>query len=215
MRQVQPDLWETEPEYPAPGLSTHAYLLSIGEHRNLLIYNTTHAHELDHIERLGGLHAQYLSHQDEVAPSLRAIKDRFGSTLRAARADLDAVSAVSPVDVEFDERGVDDNGIEVVPAPGHSPGSTAFRYRSPHGRTYLFTGDTLYVDRDGEWSAGYIPGYSDAAPLRESILLLGGLAPDVVISSAFTGDAGVHEVDPAEWPALVDGAVRKLEAVRS
>jgi hypothetical protein len=26
MRQVQPDLWETEVESPFPGLTTHAYL---------------------------------------------------------------------------------------------------------------------------------------------------------------------------------------------
>lgn len=28
MKQIQPDLWETEVESPFPGLTTHAYLLT-------------------------------------------------------------------------------------------------------------------------------------------------------------------------------------------
>jgi hydroxyacylglutathione hydrolase len=212
MRQVEPDLWETEPEYPAPGLSTHAYVLSIPERGNVLLYNTTHVGELDEIARLGGLTSQYLSHQDEVAPSLRDIKERFGSTLRSSRVEVGAVRDVATVDVMFDERLVDENGIEVIPTPGHSPGSTSFRYRSPHGKTYLFTGDTLYLGRDGTWSAGYIPGYSDADSLRESVQLLGELEPDVVISSAFAGDAGVHEVDAQRWAGLASDALRVLTA---
>jgi glyoxylase-like metal-dependent hydrolase (beta-lactamase superfamily II) len=208
---VQPDLWETEPEYPAPGLSTHAYVLSIPGRGNVMLYNSTNAEELDEVARLGGLTSQYLSHQDEVAPSLRSIKERFGSTLRSSGAEVDVVERVSPVDVVLDERVVDDNGIEVVPTPGHSPGSTSFRYRSPHGKTYLFTGDTLYLGTDGDWHAGYIAGVSNAPALRDSLTVLAALEPDLVVSSAFAGDHGVHEVDRDRWPALVETARRALD----
>ena len=210
MRQVQPDLWETASEHPAPGLSTHAYVLAVPERGNVMFYNTTNADEIDDVARLGGLTSQYLSHRDEVAPSLRTIRERFGSSLRSARAELDVVTKVCPVDVVLDERVVDDNGVEVVPTPGHSPGSTSFRYRAPHGATYLFTGDTLYLGHDGAWRAGYIPGVSDATSLHESLELLAELEPDVVVSSAFVGDAGIHEVERRRWPELVRNAVRVL-----
>ena len=86
------------------------------------------------------------------------------------------------------------NGVEVLPTPGHSPGSVCYQVRGAEG-TYLFTGDTLFVSDTGEWTAGFIPGISDADALVSSLELLATLAPDVVISSAFQGDSAVHRID--------------------
>jgi hypothetical protein len=44
------------------------------------------------------------------------------------------------------------------------------------------------------------------------VRLLGELEPDVVISSAFAGDAGVHEVDAQRWRELAGDALRVLTA---
>ena len=44
MHAILPDLWETEVEHPAPGLTTHAYLL-VRPQGNILFYNTSRAYK--------------------------------------------------------------------------------------------------------------------------------------------------------------------------
>jgi hydroxyacylglutathione hydrolase len=210
MERIRDDLFATEAEHPFPGLVTRAYLLVTPDDGNVLLYNTTHAHELDAMAELGGVQRQYLSHQDEVAPSLRTIRDRFGSALHAHTIEADLVREVAPVDVELDGRVEHAGGIEVIPTPGHTPGSVSYLVSSSTGARYLFTGDTLYVGTDDEWHPGYLPGHSDARPLAESLDLLGALRPDVVISSACPTGVGVHEVDPGGWEALVAATKDRL-----
>jgi hydroxyacylglutathione hydrolase len=79
--------------------------------------------------------------------------------------------------------------------------------------TYLFTGDTLFVSDTGEWTAGFIPGISDADALTSSLELLATLAPDVVISSAFQGDSAVHRIAACDWRAHVLQALHRLSPV--
>lgn len=214
MRQVKPDLWETDSEAPFPGLTTHAYVLVTPADGNVLLYNTTHAHELDAIAELGGLDRHYLSHRDEVAPSLATIRERFGSRLLVPAAEREAAEAVCPVDGVLDERIAHPGGIEVIPTPGHSPGSTSFLVTSSTGVRYLFTGDTLYLGADGRWRAGYIERVSDAASLAMSLEVLAALSPDVVISSAYAGSSGVTSVDARWWSASVEEAAAQLPSGR-
>lgn len=210
MRQIEDDLWETEPEHPMPGLSTHAYLW-LAPSGNVLFYNTTHEHELDRIAELGGLSRQYLSHQDEIAPSLPTIKTRFGSRLHSSAAEADAVRETAPVDDAFDTRQVDPDGLEVLPTPGHTPGSTCFVVHSLSGLTYLFTGDSIVVDDQGRWAASYIEGMSDRATLTQSLTELAKLTtPDVVISSAFPGETGVTHLGHRSWADCVDEALQAM-----
>ncbi|ASU85933.1 MBL fold metallo-hydrolase [Nocardiopsis gilva YIM 90087] len=209
MKQIQPDLWETEPEFPAPGLSTHAYLWT-ATGGNVLFYNTTLEHEIDAMAQLGGVARQYLSHQDEIAPSLRTIKQRFDSTLHCSAVEADLVAKTCPVDGGFDERRVELDGFEVIPTPGHTPGSASFLVPSAHGLTYLFTGDSILRDAEGTWIAGYIPGFSDRDALVASLSGLADLAPDIVISSGFLGDTGVTELGDRAWADCVDEALHSL-----
>lgn len=209
MRRIQPDLWETDAEFPAPGLSTHAYLWTTSD-GNVLFYNTTLEHEIDGMAELGGVARQYLSHQDEIAPSLRTIKHRFGSSLHCSAVEADLVAKACPVDGVFDERRVELDGFEVIPTPGHTPGSACFLVHSAHGVTYLFTGDSILRDAEGKWVAGYIPGFSDRDALAASLSGLADLAPDIVISSAFLGDTGVTELGERSWADCVDEALRSL-----
>lgn len=209
MKQIYPDLWQTVAEHPFPTLTTHAYLL-VREEGNVLFYSTGHAHEHRHIADLGGLTRQYLSHKDEVGPALGSIKDMFGSTLCCHRLEVEAVEKESPVDLAFDSREVHLGNIEVIPTPGHTPGSTCYLVSSPHGGSYLFTGDTIFVGRDGNWTDGYLEGMSDRATLKESLELLRGLTPDVVLSSASLATPPYREVTPETWQAGVDDALRSL-----
>lgn len=209
MKQIYPDLWQTEAEHPFPSLTTHAYLL-VREDGNVLFYSSSHPAEHEHIAGLGGLARQYLSHKDEVGPALAAIKSKFGSLLVCHRLEVDAVEKECPVDLTFESREVHLGNIEVIPTPGHTPGSACYLVSSVSGASYLFTGDTIFVGRDGTWTDGYLEGMSDMPTLKQSLELLRGLTPDVVLSSASVGSVPYREVSPETWRAGVDEALRGL-----
>ena len=212
MRQVSPDLWETREDSPFPGLTTHAYLWTGGPDGNVLFYSTLTDADFDQIESLGGVAHQYLSHRDEAGPMLARIADRFGAQLHAPAIELADIGQHAHVDVPVAGRHMDSNGVEVIPTPGHTPGSTCYLVGAGDGRSRLFTGDTLFVGADGAWAAGYIPPISDAASLTESLGLLATLEPDVVISSAFPGEYGVHDVDGRRWADCVGQALSRRTA---
>ncbi|QOC23258.1 MBL fold metallo-hydrolase [Wenzhouxiangella sp. AB-CW3] len=212
MRQVRPDLWETESFSPFEGLKTHAYLLTRSD-GNVLFYNTGHVDELDPIARLGGVSRQYLSHEDELGDTLNTIAERFGSKLVGHRAERESWRKVRAPDEVYDRRGLHLGNIEVIPTPGHSPGSTCFLVESPTGKTYLFTGDTIYLGSDNRWRAGFIESAheeKDKPVLAESLKLLRGLNPDLVFGSAYTGDEGFEDVTDGSWPDKVDQALQTL-----
>ncbi|RFA26600.1 MBL fold metallo-hydrolase [Alkalilimnicola ehrlichii] len=209
MQQLLPDLWETEVERPAPGLTTHAYLL-LRPHGNILFYNTSRASSWPVIEELGGIAWQLLSHQDEVGGSLRSIRERFGAKLGIHEDEREVAAEFCEPDLLFREPGPLFDGVEVIPTPGHTPGSTCFLVTGQDGLRYLFTGDTLYRAKRGVWRAGMIDGYSNRSQLRSSLRLLQTLSPDVAISSAFTGNAGHQRLDGNEWQQLVGEALAAL-----
>lgn len=209
MKQIQSDLWQTEVESPAPGLTTHAYLLTRRE-GNVLFYNTGHDYELDRMAQLGGVERHYLSHRDELGPSINLIRHRFGAHLGGHLAERKDFARVCEPDILFEQRDIHMGNIEVIPTPGHSPGSTCFYVESATGKRYLFTGDTLYLSNGNVWKPGFIDGISDQAQLRASLQLLRELTPDLVVSSAFAGPAGYQEMVPQAWPGHVDTAMAAL-----
>lgn len=212
MKQIQPDLWETEVEKPFPGLTTHAYLLTRDE-GNVLFYNTSLTPELDRMAELGGIAYQLLSHRDEVGDSLNTIGNRFGCKLGAHTLEQADVARVRVPDLLFTQREPILGNIEVIPVPGHSPGSTSYLVESVHGKRYLFTGDTTYRGEGGVWKAGFIPGYTPPEArltLAASLRLLGTLKPDLVLSSAFGGDSGFQEMHPDDWAMHTNRAIKTL-----
>ncbi len=77
MKQLYPDLWQTQPEHPfGPQMSTHAYLLTRSS-GNILFYNSTRVDEYDQIRQLGGMAFQFLSHRDEAGKNLQQLKNLF------------------------------------------------------------------------------------------------------------------------------------------
>ena len=96
------------------------------------------------------------------------------------------------------------DGFELVPTPGHTPGTTAFLWEHG-GHRFLFTGDTVYL-RDGEWVAA-VRGSSDRAAYVESLLRLRDLDFDVLVPwAASAGQAYVAPTDAKD-------ARRRLSAV--
>lgn len=215
MKQLYPDLWQTRMEQPLPNvpdLQTRAYLITRPD-GNLLIYSTGHEDEHAAMAELGGVGRQYLSHVDEAGPALARIRERFGSELWGHAAEAQAVqrrAGVAP-DRTFEAPEVHFGALEVLPLPGHTAGSTAYLYRSPHGRRYLFTGDTIGRDGRGVWTAGLLP-FSDKGQLIATLERMADLAPDVVLSSAFGGEHPFAEVTPQSWRAAVAEALAPLMA---
>jgi hydroxyacylglutathione hydrolase len=209
MKQIYPDLWQTNPEHPFPNLNTHAYLL-VRNAGNVLFYSSGHSDEHRHIQQLGGITRQYVSHRDEAGPALVRIKQIFGSELCCHQLEEKVVSKACPVDLTFQAREIHLGDIEVMPTPGHTDGSTCFLFRSPHGRTYLFTGDTIFPS-DGSWETFVMPQAGGSkSDLINSLTLLHSLKPDVVISSASVGRIPFKEVFPGEWQEVVDQTLRSL-----
>jgi glyoxylase-like metal-dependent hydrolase (beta-lactamase superfamily II) len=211
MKQIYPDLWRTAPEHPLPDelpdLMMHAYLL-VREQGNLLFCRAEHPGDHRQIRDLGGITHQYLTHWHEAAPGLARIKETFGSKLVCHRLAEQTVRQFSPVDLTFERREIHLGDIEVIPTPGHTPGSTCFLFESPHGRTYLFAGDTLFPSR-GSWEALVWEDGSEA-DLRNSLAMLRDLEPDVVLCGASVGDVPLREMSQAEWQAALDQAARSL-----
>jgi glyoxylase-like metal-dependent hydrolase (beta-lactamase superfamily II) len=212
MRPIRADLWETRVDNPYPGLTTHAYLWTGGQDGNVLFYGTQTDADFDELAALGGVAHHYLSHRDEAGPMLSRIAERFGARLHAPVAELVEIGQHTHIDVPVGSRHLDANGIEVIPTPGHSAGSTCYLVPGTNGQRYLFTGDTIMLGSDGDWVAGYIPPISDAAPLADSLQLLAGLKPDLVISSAFPGDTAVY-APGGRWSECVQEARSRLAAV--
>ncbi len=213
LTRIRQDLWETQAFSPAPGLTTHAYLWTPPSRRNVLFFSPGNGDDFAEIADLGGVAHQYLSHQDEAGPALGQIADRFGARLHAPAAEVEAIREFAEPHVQLQGRHTDGNGVAVIPTPGHSPGSTCFLVTGFDGMTYLFTGDTVFVSGDGVWTAGFIPGYSDAVKLQSSLQLLSGLTPDLVASSAFAGSASAHFLGERRWGSCVEEALGTLPAI--
>jgi hydroxyacylglutathione hydrolase len=210
MKQIYPDLWVTEPEHPLPDLPDLmmcAYLL-VRDTSNVLLCRSEHHADHRHIRDLGGITHQYLTHWHEAAPGLARIKGTFGSKLVCHRLAEKIVSKFSTVDATFETRGVHLGDIEVIPSPGHTAGSSCFRFKSPHGKTYLFAGDTLFPSR-GTWQAVVFED-GNKSDLKESLAMLRSEDPDVILCGAAVADTPFKAMSRAEWHAALDEAARSL-----
>lgn len=164
---------------PAPlpfgrSLQIRAYLLR-REAGNLIVYSVpglgAHATAVD---ELGGVERQYLGHRHEAMFAA----ERLPVPLHVHERDRDAVAEHVRVEQTFAERHRLDGDFEVIPIPGHTPGATAYLWRTGAHRL-LFTGDTLFV-RDGEWEVAVL-GSSDPDRYLDSVELIRELDFDVLV----------------------------------
>jgi hypothetical protein len=209
MKQIFEDLWQTTVEHPFHGVNTHAYLL-VQETSNVLFYSSGMRVDYPQIQSLGGIAYQYVSHRDEVGPALAEIKNLFGSKLCCHVLEEPSVKKMASVDYLFDKRETLMGNIEIIPTPGHTNGSVCFLVHSRTGKTYLFTGDTIYMNH-GKWDTrvnGY--GGGSKADLKKSLAILQGLGPAVIISSASEGDVPFIEVSKEEWESVLGNIILKI-----
>ena len=206
MKRLYPDLWRTAEEKQFGVLTVHAYLLE-RPGGNVLFYNPRSSRDFEEIGDLGGITHHCLSHCHEVDESLAEVAGRFGSKLCCHALVKPYLPEAVSADVLFDSPPHEFLGgdIEVIHTPGHTDNSVCYRYRSPHGKTYLFTGDAIYLDH-GEWKTIVVAddGGSEAE-LAGSLASMRELEVDVVICSVSIGEMRIVEVTPDEWGNIIDG----------
>ncbi len=209
MKQIYQDLWQTKLEKPFEGVDAHAYFLQCPE-GNVLIYNTGHTKEFDHIAELGGIKYQYLSHRHETGASLEIIKQQFTSKLCCHEKEKAVISQSCEVDITFSENIRHFSNIEIICTPGHTNGSISFLYNSPFGHTFLFTGDTL-LQSNGQWQTLVISSAGGSSEsMIESLQTYRELNPDVVLWSASRGPKSFVETTEAQWKEDIDNTIEKL-----
>lgn len=208
MKQLYEDLWVSSPELTAnqsePQMMMHGFLL---QHLrgNLLISSAENLSDYQDIEGLGGVIRHYLTHWHEAGSAARLLQSRFNSALYCHNRALGAISPWVEADDTFNQAEVHCGSFHIVPTPGHTPGSTSYLYASPHGKIYLFVGDTIMLSHQG-WVTVRV-AESNEADMKNSIEFYRALRPDVVLMGTTTGNqAAWQEVTIRQWLSLLDEA---------
>jgi glyoxylase-like metal-dependent hydrolase (beta-lactamase superfamily II) len=124
-------------------------------------------------------------------------------------ADAAAVETALHVRATFSRRHALDGDLEVIPIPGHTPGSTAFLWETG-GLRVLFTADSLYL-RGEEWVAAVLAS-SDRGAYLQSLELLRGLEFDVLVPWVATrGGPWLAVTHPADARRRLDAILRRVE----
>lgn len=211
MKQIYPDLWQGEVDHQLRPLLLRAYYLK-SEQGHVLFYNTKKESDIEFIQQSGGLKYQYLSHCHEVDSSLAHLKQLFHHKLVAHHLVGNYLGEMVHLDILI--KGIDEqkqsNAISIIPTPGHTNNSLCFYYKSPFGKFYLFTGDTMYLDH-GIWKTLIFPrDGGQKADLVQSLLTLKMLAVDVIICSVALGSNTVVEVNQSEWESIIDALIKEV-----
>lgn len=124
--------------------------------------------------------------------------------------DLGAVARTFPGARAFGDRHTVGGDFEVVPTPGHTPGTTTFLWDDGHHR-YLFTGDALWVAH-GRWSAVVLDDAARDDYVR-SLTLIRDLDFDVLVPwGAYADEPVVHVVTPDERRERLSDLIDRVRA---
>jgi hypothetical protein len=179
----------------ADSLHVRAFLLE-READDLLVYSAPGA-------PLGATR-QYLNHWHEA----RFAAGPFDAPLFVHEHDREPTERTTPVAHTFQRRHTIGGDFEVIPAPGHTPGATAYLWDSGEHR-FLFTGDTIYLD-GGEWTTAVL-GSSDRAAYAESLRLIRELDFDVLVPwAASAGQPWYASTDADDRRRRIDALIERL-----
>lgn len=193
----------------APGERIRTFILE-RDAGNLAIYGGDLRGVEASIDSLGGVARAYLGHWHEAAFA----QGDLDAPLFVHTADREETERRLHVRASFTRRHMLDDDLEVIPIPGHTPGSAAYLWDSGRDRV-LFTADSLYVDgTTGEWVAAVLD-QSDRAAYIESLKLLHGLEFDVLAPwVAAAGSAPIVLTGPADARRRIAAVIERLEAGR-
>jgi glyoxylase-like metal-dependent hydrolase (beta-lactamase superfamily II) len=187
-----------------PSLDIRAFLLQ-REDGNLLLYSVTGLEaDAPAIDALGGVARRYLNHRHEAMfPSPWPT-----APLYVHEAEREVVARTMDVRATFSRHHRLGDDFEVIPAPGHTRGATAYLWDSGRHRL-LFTGDTIYL-REGEWVAAVLRS-SDRAAYLETLELVRALEFDVLVPWAATrGQPPYALTDAADARRRIDAIIARV-----
>jgi glyoxylase-like metal-dependent hydrolase (beta-lactamase superfamily II) len=188
----------------APALDIRTFLLQ-RDQGNLLIYScTTNEADAQAIAALGGISRHCLNHRHEALfPS-----GWVDAPLFVHQAEREAVAEAYHVRATFSRRHTLDDDFEVIPAPGHTSGATAYLWDNGE-RRLLFSGDTIYLN-EGEWVAAVLES-SDRGLYIQSLELIRGLDFDVLVPWAATRGQPYHAAtDKADARRRIDAILDRV-----
>ena len=146
MIEIIPDLlYATEPEALkfGKGLTSSAYFL-IRPEGNALVYNAKNI-DSNFLSEKGGIDVQYLSNKFEAAGGNTGTSDLY-----CPSSELKSVEGKCSVTRGFMGDFNFDPSFTVLQTAGTTPGSSCFLW-SLDGFNILFTGTTLFLNKDGNW----------------------------------------------------------------
>jgi len=110
----------------------------------------------------------------------------------------------------FTGRTMIGNDLEVIPTPGHTPGTTSYLWAN-EGHRFLFTGDFIWVE-EGEWKA-VVLGPSGRADYLDSLRLVRDLDFDVLVPWGTTvGDPYAVSASRDQIRERIDAIIARVEA---
>ncbi|UJA19449.1 DUF5519 family protein [Thermoleophilia bacterium SCSIO 60948] len=188
-----------------------SYLLVRSGRPNSLVYASPSAVAgRDAVSRLGGIEVRYLVHWHEAIFG-EEVAGALGGELVVGAGDEAETAAREPVGRVIGERGFDGSDLELIPIPGHTPGSTALLWDSGSDRI-LFTGDSLMVDANGEWRVAVLDS-SEREAYIGSLELIRSLDFDVLAPWAvWAGAEPLARIDRAERERRLDEVIARVRA---
>ncbi|MDA2812335.1 MBL fold metallo-hydrolase [Nocardiopsis sp. RSe5-2] len=187
-------------------VEVRAFLLE-RDHGNVIVYNAPGiTSAAQGVRALGGATRLLVNHGHEEMYG----RPDLDVPVYVHERDRGQVAGTLPVAGTFTGRRMIDDDLEVIPTPGHTPGSTAYLWDNGAHR-FLFTGDSIWVDR-GEWSAVVLdPG--QRARYVESLALMRDLDFDVLVPwGATKGEPYVEEVTRAQARERIGAIISRVEA---
>jgi len=174
---------------------------------NVVIYNSPGIDEASGaIDRLGGASRLLVNHAHE------AMYGNPGLDLAVSVHERDRAEAARSmrVDSTFSDRHMIDDDLEVIPTPGHTPGTTSFLWNSGEHR-FLFTGDFIWIE-SGEWKAVVLsPALRDE--YLASLAVIRDLDFDVLVPWGVTEDGPSFAMtDQDDRHQRIDAIIARVEA---
>ncbi|WP_415426290.1 MBL fold metallo-hydrolase [Staphylococcus borealis] len=160
---------------------------------NIIIYHSPGLNEADSdIQLLGGATRVLMNHEHESLGGHPRIDVPFW----IHRDDVAAIRHTVAIDGQFEQRETIANDLEVIPTPGHTPGTTMFLWNNGEHR-FLFTGDFLCVE-GGEWRTVILRS-SDRDASIKSLEMIRDLAFDAIVPwVAIEGEDAIYYVENEE-----------------
>jgi len=175
---------------------------------NLIVYNSPGVSEsADAIRVLGAPSRLLVNHGHEAMygqPELEV-------PIWVHREDRAEVSRSIDVAGTFDGNELIDDDLEVIPTPGHTPGTTSFLWDNGAHR-FLFTGDFIWIE-NGEWKAVVLSEGLRSSYL-DSLALVRELDFDVLVPwGTSEGDPSIGLVaGPSEKRDRIDAIIDRVSA---